>query len=447
MCPLSKRLDIDLQYRPREWQQLFHTGSNNTNFALAIVARQHGKTEMAVMELINRALNGPPNVGYGYVCPYMNQTRKVFWDRLKRLLGPLAEYVTFRETDMICTLPNGAKLHGLGGDNEAARGLSLRGLIIDEFDSLNENIWQSVLLPTTASFGDDAFTLFIGTLSRNGKLWDLYKARRDDPSWYVQVTKATDAGLMTEEQLARFRLEMGDSAYMREFLCDPDAPVSNSVVGDLVAQAEIDGRLPHRLPMQGITDVHSSWDIGLRDATSVWMFQLIGREIHIIDYHEFAGIGLIEIANRLNKLRYRWGNAILPHDIAVREFSSGTSRLNTFRELKLGIATPLKRSRIEDTIHDTRANLQRCVFAADKCELGLSRLRQARFAVEAKTGTVMDKIVHDDSSHGLDSFRYLCSWVEKRHPNTGKNAGSSFEQQMEKPKVKRAIRNRRRKVA
>jgi phage terminase large subunit len=436
--------NISLEYKPRPWQQKFHTSAAQKRFALAIVARQHGKTELAVMELIHRALHGPKGVNYGYVCPFAHQTRKVFWPRLKKLLGPLHKYVSYRETDMICTLPNGAKLYGLGGDNEGARGLTLRGMVIDEFDDLSTEVYQAVLLPTMTSFGDDAFTLFIGTLKQNGKLWELYRTRQDDPGWYVQVTKATEAGLMTDEQLDRYRLEMGDTAFMREFLCDPDAPVSNSVVGDLITQAELSGRIPPSLPLQGVGDVHTAWDLGLRDQTSIWFFQLAGHSIHVIDYQEFAGIGLVEIGNRVRKLYRNYGSAILPHDIAIRDYSTGISRLQTFRDLNIGRPEPLKRAPVEDGLNATRLNIPRCVFAQDKCRDGLSRLRQARYAVDTKTGTVLDKVVHDDSSHALDSFRYLCSWVERKHPSTGPRAGQSMTSQFRQvPKVNRTIRPRR----
>ncbi len=417
----KKQVNINLEYKPRPWQQKFHQGCSSKQFGIAIVARQHGKTELAVMEIINRVLKGPDNAGYGYVCPYANQTRRVFWPRLKKLLAPLAQYVQFRETDMVCTLPNGAKIYGLGGDNEAARGLSLRGLVIDEYDDVAADIYTSVLLPTTASY-PDAFILFIGTLKRHGKLWHHLQSKLDDSAYYCQISKASEAGVMTEEQLDRYRLEMGDSNFLREFECSPFAPVSNSVIGDLMVQAEAEKRVVN-FPVQPFADVHTCWDIGWNDDTSIWFFQLHGHYINIIDYAEFSQTSLVRIAQEIKKRNYPWGRLIVPHDGAVHDVSTGISRLQVFRDMNMGSVDHQKRMNIGETITSARLNLPRCRFSLDKCEKGINHLKMAKFKEDQKTAVVLDAIEHDRSSHAFDAFRYLCAWVNKKHP-TGRNTRS-----------------------
>ena|GEM_PF-2751360 len=111
---------------------------------------------------------------------------------------------------------------------------------------------------------------------------------------------------------------------------------------------------------------------------------------------------------------------VLPHDIAVRNYSSGISRLDAFRDMSLGNPSPLPRIAIEDGIHAVRVNLSRCIFDEKKCEKGLSHLKSASYEVDRTTGTILNRIKHDDSSHALDAFRYLSSHVERKNP-TGKD--------------------------
>jgi len=202
---------------------------------------------------------------------------------------------------------------------------------------------------------------------------------------------------------------MGEGPFLREFECDPSAPTQYSVIGDLITQANTDGRITD-LPHQPTADVCVSWDLGIRDSTALWLFQLVGRCVHIIGYREFSGLGLIDIIHRLRKEHpaYAWGEQVLPHDISAREFSSGSSRLATFREMSFGKPRPLKRMPVAESIHMARLNMSRCVFDAKRCEKGLSHLKSARYEV--------DRIVHNDASHGLDSFKYLSCWVEARNP-------------------------------
>lgn len=427
-------LNVDLQYKPRAWQKKFHAGVAKKRFGLAIVARQHGKSHLASIEIIDRALRGPAGADYGFVSPYASQGRKVAWPRLKGILQPLSKYCVYRETDLVITLPNESKIHILSADNEAARGLSLRGIVFDEFDNLKPTVFKSVFLPTLASF-PDAFSLFIGTLKPNGKLWKLYEERKDDPDWYCQLTRASDAGCLTEEQLDRFKLEMGTSHYLREFECDPNAPTENSILGEMMDTARSQGRITS-IPVSSISGKFTSWDLGFRDYTAVWFFQFVGNHIHFFDYMEFTGIGLAEIGHKI-RAKYRdFDSAVLPHDAANHDIGTGLSRVDIFHELDLGYPEVLARHPPAESLHATRINLSRCVFDEERCRLGIQRLKNAQYQVDARTQTVTDRCVHNDDSHCFDSFRYALYWVEGRFPS---NTQASFNRRVFKPKVHRCM--------
>ena len=161
----KKEIELSIEYTPYKWQQKFHNGFAKKRYGLCICSRQHGKTELVVAEILHHAITGPVGAGYALFAPHQNQARRIFWPRLKKLLTPLKQYIDFRETDLVLTLPNQARIHVLGADNENARGMSFRTVVIDEYDQIRQDVYEQVILPTQVSYGDEARLLLIGTLS------------------------------------------------------------------------------------------------------------------------------------------------------------------------------------------------------------------------------------------------------------------------------------------
>ena len=435
-------MDVALDYEPREWQRQFHAGVAGKRHGVAVVGRQSGKTHSAVFEMISRAINGPPGAAYALVMPYQSQVRRILWPRLKTALQPLGKAVSFRETDLIATLPNSVKIYAVGADNEIARGFSFRGILVDEFDNISIDIWKSVFMPTLTAHGRESWTLFIGTLSGSAsRLWKMVEEHRNDPQWHVQVTPASSIPEHDPEFLKAQRQMMGETAYLREYECDPSAPVERSVLGDLMADCHSDGRMKG-LPIQRHAVTVASFDLGIRDFTSIWIAQLIGQWVELVAFHEYGGLGLEDVIVRLSRKNYPLRTLILPHDVKVRDAGSGRSRLRLFQEADMGRAEVLKRGKVEDSLHNARALIPKCKFDPERCDLGISRLKQVQYEFDARSDTVLNKVKHNDASHAFDSFRYLADWIAKHYPHS--RNGKDFQSRQEAPKVIRTIRPRKR---
>ena len=89
------------------------------------------------------------------------------------------------------------------------------------------------------------------------------------------------------------------------------------------------GQIPH----DPVLPVHTFWDLGVGDATAIWFAQTVASEIRLIDYYEAIGEGLPHYANLLRSKPYNYGKHWAPHDIEVREFGSGRSRIEVARQL------------------------------------------------------------------------------------------------------------------
>ncbi len=183
--------------------------------------------------------------------------------------------------------------------------------------------------------------------------------------------------------------------------------------------------------------------VGLKvESSSLFFHPVIGQWVNLVAFHEYGDLGAEEVINRLRRKNYPLHHLILPHDVKARNPDTAEqSRLRMFRDAELGSVNVLKRVSDESSLANVRLLLPSCRFDSRRTEHGVNRLKQVQYEYNAKTDTVLNKISHDDASHGYDSFKYLANWIAKRYPQ--RKDGRNFQSKSEKPKVKRTIRARR----
>jgi len=101
------------------------------------------------------------------------------------------------------------------------------------------------------------------------------------------------------------------------------------------------------------------------------------------------------------------GDALWPHDGRVREWGSGKSRMEQFREYTGRSPLIVPQLSLDDGIAAVRAILPHCEFDAAACSEGLKSLRAYRREWNEDLGTWREKPRHDWASHGADAFRVL----------------------------------------
>ena len=108
-----------------------------------------------------------------------------------------------------------------------------------------------------------------------------------------------------------------------------------------------------QVPWENGFKVHTAWDLGVRDSTTIIFFQVIGQTVRIIDCYENNKEGLEHYVKLLESKPYTYGKHIAPHDIAVREFGTGMTRIDKARQLGINftLATNIG---IEDGIEAVR---------------------------------------------------------------------------------------------
>ena len=194
-----------------------------------------------------------------------------------------------------------------------------------------------------------------------------------------------------------------------------------------MAEAETAKRITG-VPYDPSIRVWTAWDLGIRDAMAIWFAQLVGREIHLIDYYEQTGADLGHYVRELDKRTYAYDHDILPHDAQAKELGTGKSR-REFLE-GLGRKTQLAPNlRIEDGIEAVRMILPRCWFDKTRCARGIDALKMYRAEYDARLQNIRPTPVHDWASHGSDAFRMLAITID-RQLDTG-----SFSRTLKYPKM------------
>lgn len=163
-----------------------------------------------------------------------------------------------------------------------------------------------------------------------------------------------------------------------------------------------------RVPYDPALPVHTGWDLGIDDATAIWFAQIDdrSREWRIIDYYEASGEALQHYVTVLRDRGYVYGRHFLPHDIEVRELSTGKSRREALEGLGVRVDV-VPQHAVEDGIQRVRDVLPLCWFDAEKCAAGIRALRNYRKEWDEKRQTWRSQPLHNWASHPADSFRYL----------------------------------------
>jgi hypothetical protein len=120
----------------------------------------------------------------------------------------------------------------------------------------------------------------------------------------------------------------------------------------------------------------------------------------------------------------RYAEHFAPHDIQVRELSTGKSRLDTAREMGIRY-TVVKRSKIDDGIEAVRRLFPRFWIDEARCDKGLICLSDYTKVWDEKKMMFQDKPLHNYASHGADSLRYFAMAWKESYMNNGRKPFNS----------------------
>ena len=397
-------MNIEIPYTPRPGQAQLHGELQAKRWGVVVCHRRWGKTVMAINHLLRDAvLNGKTNPRFAYIAPTYRQAKAVAWDYLKQFAGAVP-MVRFHETELRADLPNGARIQLLGAENpDSLRGIYLDGAVLDEMADMPESLFPEIIRPALSD--RKGWALFIGTPRGHNAFFDLYNAAEGQDDWHTSIYRASETGILDEEELDAARAMMTPDQFEQEFECSWVANVPGAIFGKELQDIQEKGRIAS-VPYDLTVRVDTWWDLGVGDSTAIWFTQSVGRAVHVIDFYENRGEGLPHYAKVLSGKDYFYGTHNAPHDIEVRELGSGKSRRETAWDLGINFRVVPKLP-VEDGLHAAQMLIPRCWFDAELCKPGLEALRQYHRAYNERLRTFRNTPVHDWSSHAADAFRYL----------------------------------------
>ncbi len=409
--------EIRIGYKPRPLQRVLHKQLEQNRFGVAVCHRRFGKTVFAINHLQKGAMTcALPRPRFAYIGPTYRQSKAVAWDFVQTYGRPIPD-TEFNQSELRADYPTTGRITLYGADNpDSLRGLYLDGCVLDEYGMMPANVFSEVIRPALADRG--GWCLFIGTPNGKNQFYDIVQqAKSGQPGWFFAEYKASQTGILSREELDQARSVMTQDEYDQEFECSFEAAVKGAIYADQLQATRSDGRVT-RVPYEPVLPVDTDWDLGVGDATAIWFTQsLKSGEVRVIDYYEASGEGLPHYAQVLKAKGYSYGQHWAPHDIQVREFTSGRSRIETAASLGIQFRIQPKHS-IEDGIHAARLLFPKCWFDEQKCKAGLEALQHYRRDYNSRLNEFKDTPVHDWASHGADAFRGLS--VRQKTPVTKK---------------------------
>ena len=407
----SKVREVLLPYNPRHAFMPFH--NRHQRWACLVAHRRAGKTVAAVNDIIRAAITYQGQRGlFGYVAPYRSQAKAVAWQYFQEFAAPIIE--TKNEQELTLALMNGSQIRLFGADNaDAMRGLGFDGLYLDEYGDFRPSVFGNVLRPSLSD--KQGWCVFGGTPKQKNAFWEIYEtAQRLPNDWFLLRLPASTSGLLPPGELAAARAQLAEDQYLQEYECSFEAAILGAYFGKEMREAQDQGRICH-VPHDPNLPVFTAWDLGYRDDTAMWFYQLGRGEIRVIDFYSVSGEDIHDIAAVVTGKPYKYARHYLPHDARAKSLQTGKSIVEQLAAhldiAKLAVVPDIG---VQSGIQAVRLILPQVWFDAEGCREGIEALRQYQREFDEDKKAYRQSPRHDWTSHPSDAFRMLAvSYAEQ----------------------------------
>jgi hypothetical protein len=369
-----------------------------------IAGRRTGKTFCALVWLWKLASETPNGVFY-YVSPTYAMSKSIAWKDLKLMFGDYLRKTN--EAELYAELYNGATIHLKGAENQnGLRGVSLSGLVMDEFAFMDKDVWDYVLAPACSD--KEAPVLFISTPSG----WNWAKEFYDrgvemmDDHWAGWQFTTAEGGNVSEKELAERKRSLPPKVYAQEYLASFTV-LSNRVYSNFEMDKNL---LTGETDISEYADIHVGIDFNVAQMSAVIAVK-VADEIHVIDELILAESNTQELADVL-KVKYQGKHIHCYPDPSGRSRKSsaalGQTDFTILEDAGFYVSAPKRHDAVQDRINTVQsllcnANGERRLYVHKRCKNLLDSLQGLTYDV--------DKNAPDKKSgldHCSDSLGYLC---------------------------------------
>jgi hypothetical protein len=235
----------------------------------------------------------------------------------------------------------------------------------------------------------------------------VHTSAASNPEWFCQRLTVEDTGALSQSDIEPERRSgMREELIQQEFYCDFSAGAPRAIYAKAIEKARSDGRVCP-MPVDGSNLVHTNWDLGAPRKTAVWYWQIVGREIRVIDCDiGFEGTIAERVARILGK-GYNLRKHYLPHDAQQTERSGSTFASELARAGLPNLVTVPRTHSVWIGINHALELFPALSFRSPHCDKRLEALEAYRSEVEGEGALSRNEPEHDWSSHQSDAFRMM----------------------------------------
>ena len=304
---------------------------------------------------------------------------------------------------------NGTEFIFAGLRHNVTKIKSLEGLDrawVEEAESVSKSSWET-LIPTIRKEGSEIWISFNAKLDTD-ETYKRFVLNPPEDSIVVKVNWSDNPWFPEVLRKEKDELQRRDpDAYLNVWEGNCRHTLDGAVYAAELRQAQLEGRIT-RVPYDQSKPVHTAWDLGRADMTSIWFFQVAGLgELRVIDFYENNQKALPHYLQHLQSKGYVYGTDYMPHDAASEHLAADKSIAGQARAAGRTVRV-LERSRVSAGINIARTVFANAWFDGDHCADGLQSLRHYRYVVDENTGEFDREPLHDQASHAADAFRYMC---------------------------------------
>ena len=455
-------LEINSQhnYKPYDWEIPIIIAFEQGKEVWMTIHRRGGKDLFSLKEiLLPEAFERPGT--YQYIWPSLKQGRDSFWEGKDEEGRDIMDYYIPQEmilhkdnADMKLTVGSigGTSLIQLFGTNDkqyiSLRGKPSNGAVFSEF-SYQDPRGDEVISPMIRKTG--GWRVYNSTPNGNNHYKERFYLAKNNPNCYTILATVEDTydhngnRLVTEANIQKERDDGKTEDFIQqEYYCSFNQGIEGTYLGKQLQICRNDGRIANHIShYDENTPVYTAWDLGVADLMSIIFYQVIGNEVHIIDYYENSGYSFVHYAQVLKDKEYFYGKHYAPHDVMAREMGSLNSKENrALSRLEKAAEVGIKFEKIdlitfESGVENARAILSRCYFNETKCRFLIAHLEQWGRKWNDITQEYTDWEARNIHTHAGAAFRYMSTVVtEETHKGTGK--WSSWEEEQDAEALTRA---------
>ena len=388
--------------------------ASDARFKVCIAGRRGGKTHLALVYLLEAAIDHP-GCEVWYLAETYKQAERVTWRKLKQMVPE--EYIAYtNESKLILELTNGSRFALHGRENpDNLRGDGIQRMVNDEFCVQVKGdkgllTWEESLRPMLSDTNGDA--LFISTPKGYNWGYDLYLRGLNKAAGWESFTWTTiEGGWVSASEVEQARKELNPRSFRQEYEASFES-LSGRVYDYFSREAFPEGHIDADIVELIDQPIYVGQDFNVNPMAGV-IAQKLGDQCIVLDSFEIQVSNTEEVGREILR-RYPNRQVIFcpdPSGKARKTSAGGKTDFTILEKMGFKVRAPARAPEVKDRINNVQSNLRTAEGAIHvRIHPRATHLIRALDGMTYKEGTSEpDKTSGLD--HVCDAFGYLM-WQE-----------------------------------